>query len=107
MVVQKFFSFHHSSLRNQFDVFLFTVIVVMLSFHSSFAQNKTEAVPQRGEPINIINADELEYSELGGQKTRKLTGNVQLQQKDVTLFCDFANNLLDSNIIIASGHVRI
>lgn len=61
----------------------------------------------RGEPINIINADELEYSAIGGTKIRKLTGNVQLQQKDATLFCDQANYFLDQNTIDAIGNVRI
>ena len=63
--------------------------------------------PGRGEPINIINADELEYSSLGGTRIRKLTGHVQLQQKDATLFCDQANYFLDQNTIDAIGNVRI
>lgn len=62
---------------------------------------------QPGQPINLINADELQYSQSGGVKLRKLTGNVQMQQNDVTLFCDQANQFLDQNTIDAMGNVRI
>src|SRR5882672_3528552 len=87
---------------------LLTLLIILIYASSADAQNKKQIdSTKRGEPINIINADELEYSELGGIRTRKLTGNVQLQQKNVTLYCDRANDLLDSNIIIATGNVRI
>src|ERR1043165_1097576 len=62
---------------------------------------------QQSQPINLINADELEYSELGGVKLRKLTGHVQLQQNDVTLFCDRSNQYLEQNLIDATVNVHI
>ncbi|HYV94417.1 MAG TPA: OstA-like protein [Chitinophagales bacterium] len=83
---------------------------MVLNIHYSpftFAQVKGSFHPEGSQPINLINADELEYSELGGIKLRKLTGNVQLQQNDVTLFCDQANQYLDQNLIDATGNVRI
>lgn len=61
----------------------------------------------QNQPINLINAEELEYSEQGGIKLRKLTGNVQLQQNDVTLYCDQANQFIEQNVVDATGNVRI
>lgn len=62
---------------------------------------------QTGEPIDIINANELQYNEEGSAAVRKLIGNVQLQQKDVTLFCDRADFYFDENIVDAFGNVHI
>jgi lipopolysaccharide export system protein LptA len=62
---------------------------------------------QTGEPINIVNADELQYNEEGNVAVRKLVGNVQLQQKDVTLFCDRADFYFQQNIVDAFGNVHI
>lgn len=62
---------------------------------------------QTGEPIEIVNADELQYSEQGGVPVRKLVGNVQLRQKDVTLFCDHADFYFDENRVDAFGNVHI
>ncbi|MFI5134506.1 MAG: OstA-like protein [Chitinophagales bacterium] len=105
-----FYDFHFLFSKNRRR---FILLVLLFTFHYSFAQqNKSAspaspAAPQQGEPIHIINADELEYTELGGVRMRKLTGNVQLQQKNVTLFCDQANYLLDQNTIDAAGNVHI
>src|SRR5438477_12620870 len=79
-------------------VLLFTFQFLLFTIHS-FAQT--------GEPINIINADELQYTEEGGVKIRKLTGNVQLKQNDVILFCDQANYFLEQNAVDATGNVHI
>ncbi|MEO6167638.1 MAG: OstA-like protein, partial [Chitinophagales bacterium] len=60
-------------------------------FHPSYSQT--------GDPIEIINADELQYSEVGGIALRKLLGNVQLQQKNVTLYCDQADFYFEENLV--------
>ncbi len=78
-----------------------------LAFFSACFFPHQNLFAQQGEPINIINADELEYTELAGTKIRKLTGNVQLRQNDVTLFCNQANYFLDENTVDATGNVRI
>lgn len=62
---------------------------------------------QTNEPINIINADELQYNEEGNVAVRKLIGNVQLQQRDVTLYCDRADFYFEQNIVDAFGNVHI
>lgn len=82
-----------------FNGFCLLLVMSILQSVRSFAQS--------GEPIEIINADELQYSESGGIGLRKLVGNVQLQQKDVTLFCDNADFFFDQNIVDAIGHVHI
>lgn len=85
----------------------FGVSSLQFAAWACFSAETGAGLPGRGELINIINADELEYSSLGGTRIRKLTGHVQLQQKDATLFCDQANYFLDQNTIDAIGHVRI
>lgn len=62
---------------------------------------------QTGEPIQIVNADELQYSEQSGIALRKLVGNVQLKQNNVTLFCDRADFYFDENLVDAFGNVHI
>src|SRR5437870_2115417 len=85
--------------------FYFLLPSIFYLLLSSCIHTSLEA--QQSQPINLINADELEYSELGGIKLRKLTGHVQLQQNDVTMFCDQANQYLEQNLIDATGNVRI
>jgi lipopolysaccharide export system protein LptA len=78
--------------------FLFVILFILLD---------TQAFSQTGEPIEIINAEELQYNEEGAAAVRKLIGNVQLQQNDVTLFCDRADFYFDENIVDAFGNVHI
>ncbi len=78
--------------------FLFVILFIFLN---------TQAFSQTGEPIEIINAEELQYNEEGAAAVRKLIGNVQLQQNDVTLFCDRADFYFDENIVDAFGNVHI
>jgi len=107
----KFNFFHFEFLSSKWAMrFFFLLSFFAAHFSSAQQKNSTSPssnAPQRSEPIHIINADELEYTELGGVRMRKLTGNVQLQQKDVSLFCDQANYLLDQNTIDATGNVHI
>jgi len=86
---------------------LFTLCYSLLTIFS-YAQTRVQPASQSsGEPIQIINADELQYSETGGVKLRKLTGNVQLKQNDVILFCNQADYFLDENVVDATGSVHI
>ncbi|MGB3075485.1 MAG: LPS export ABC transporter periplasmic protein LptC, partial [Chitinophagales bacterium] len=78
---------------------LFSLLFLLVLTLSAYAQT--------GEPIEIVNADELQYSEQGNIAVRKLVGNVQLKQKDVTLFCDRADFYFDENIVDAFGNVHI
>src|SRR6188474_2273907 len=86
---------------------LFTIHYSLFFLSENLLAQVRGQVTTQGQPINLINADELEYSESGGVKLRKLTGHVQLQQNDVTMYCDQANQLMDQNIIDAAGNVRI
>ena len=74
----------------------FILPVWMLLFCILFSNN---AFSQTGEPIDIINADELQYNEQGTVPVRKLIGNVQLQQKEVTLYCDRADFYFEQNLL--------
>ena len=80
--------------------------VLLIYFHPSYSQTVVRE-PVQGEPINIINADELQYNEEGNIAVRKLLGNVQLKQKDVTLFCDRADFYFEQNVVDAFGNVHI
>lgn len=95
---------------------LTSVFYLLTSIFFAYAQHDLSNVKVKkasgtaqtqSQPINLINADELEYSQSGGVKQRKLTGNVQMQQNDVTLFCDQANQFMDQNTIDATGNVHI
>lgn len=58
--------------------------------------------------IEIINANQFEHTTVGGQQVRKLTGEVQLQQKadEMTLWCDSAYYYLDKEIVEAQSRVH-
>lgn len=57
--------------------------------------------------VEIIHADYLRYSEIGGKRYTILSGDVQLKQEDVLMFCDSAKIQRDSNTVDAFGHVHI
>jgi len=92
--------FLYNNLPRILRFFLFPALYILFSCNDIIHA-------QQSQPINLINADELEYSQSGGVKLRKLTGNVQMKQNDVTLFCDQANQFMDQNTIDATGNVHI
>ncbi len=75
-------------------------LFVLLSFTNTQAQEQTKEV-------EIIHADYLRYSEIGGRRYTILSGDVQLKQDDVLMFCDSAKIQRDSNSVDAFGHVHI
>lgn len=56
--------------------------------------------------IQIEHADKLSYFEQEGRKYRKLIGAVRLRQENARMRCDSALQELDSNRVLAYGHVR-
>lgn len=59
------------------------------------------------ETIQVDHADQLQQREIEGQTLRILTGNVQLQQDDITLKCDSAVQYIQQNEIEAWDNVHI
>ncbi len=57
--------------------------------------------------VQIIHADFLKYTEMGGKRYTLLSGDVQLKQDDVLMFCDSAKIQRDENAVDAFGHVHI
>ncbi|MBX2908256.1 MAG: hypothetical protein KF706_01385 [Chitinophagales bacterium] len=81
--------------------FLFALIVF-----NSIVINCANAQEQTKE-VEIIHADLLRYLETDGKKYTVLSGDVQLKQDDVLMFCDSAKIQRDSNSVDAFGHVHI
>lgn len=72
------------------------------------------AIPTMAQPgtdpknrLEIISTDVFEFGEFGGEKIRKLLGNVHLMQDSTEMFCDSAYHYVDSNYVIAYSNVRI
>lgn len=78
------------------------VCFVLLTIQSNLllAQDSTKEV-------QIIHADYLKYDEVGNKRYTILSGDVQLKQEDVFMFCDSAKIQRDSNSVDAFGHVHI
>lgn len=79
-----------------------TVLLLLLlstSLSAVFGQGKST--------IDIEQAAELTYEEAGGERIRRLVGNVILKQEDVRLYCDSAFLYGDSKLAKAYGNVRI
>ncbi|WMJ71611.1 OstA-like protein [Cytophagaceae bacterium ABcell3] len=62
---------------------------------------------QKGDKIELIQAEELEGIEIDGLPVRKLRGNVIFKQDDVLMYCDSAYQYTKRNSIDAFGNVRI
>lgn len=62
---------------------------------------------QKKSKIEVLNADDFEYEDLGGHNVKRLIGNVQLKHDDALMFCDSAYIYSNSNTMDAYGHVRI
>ena len=77
----------------------FCIALFILVGLESYAQKKSK--------IEILNANVLEYEEVGGLKIKKLIGDVQLKHDDALMFCDSAYIYSNTNTMDAYGHVRI
>lgn len=62
---------------------------------------------QKKTKIKILNADVLEYKDLGDTKVKRLIGHVKLQHQNTILHCDSALFQENINKIFAQGHVHI
>lgn len=59
------------------------------------------------EQVQILNADTLDVSQVPGNATRRLVGNVRLKHKGALMFCDLAIQNASANVVEAYGNVRI
>jgi lipopolysaccharide export system protein LptA len=62
---------------------------------------------QKQSKIEILNANTLEFEDLGNEKIKRLIGDVQLKHDDALMFCDSAYIYSNSNTMDAYGHVKI
>ena len=67
----------------------------------------SEANAQKKSKIEILNANVLEYEELGGLNLKRLIGDVQLKHDDALMFCDSAYIYSNTNTMDAYNNVRI
>jgi lipopolysaccharide export system protein LptA len=77
-------------------IILHIAIILFLSA-SAFSQEKVE----------LKNADELKGTVIEGKNVREATGNVILQQGNITVYCNSATQFIDENVVELRGNVRI
>lgn len=65
------------------------------------------AIAKAQEPIQILNADQLEGFENDSMKLKRLTGNVQFKQNEMLMYCDRADFFDSENRVVATGHIQI
>ena len=76
---------------------LINIAVLLLVTATGFSQEKVE----------LKNADQLKGSVIEGKNVREATGNVILQQGNITVYCNSATQYLDENYVDLRGNVRI
>ncbi|WP_111628321.1 OstA-like protein [Larkinella arboricola] len=81
-------------------------ILVLLAGTAS-AQIGSPSAGGTNDLVILKRADQLEGLQSGTEEIRKLIGNVQLQQKNVLMYCDLAIQNLSTNVIEAYGNVRM
>jgi len=79
-------------------IHILVVFIFSSCFSSAFAQKKQ---------IRIEHADRLTYIKEQDGEVRKLVGNVELRQKNLTMFCDSALFYAGNNSVDAFGNVHI
>ena len=62
---------------------------------------------QKKSKIEILNANTLEFEDLGNERVKRLIGDVQLKHDEALMFCDSAYIYSNSNTMDAFGHVKI
>ncbi len=65
------------------------------------------SIAQKASKIEILNANTLEFEDLGNERVKRLIGDVQLKHDEALMFCDSAYIFSSSNTMDAYGHVRI
>lgn len=83
--------------------FIMSAVILIVGLQAQFAQNATES----GEPIELIWADEMAGSSVGGEKIREVSGSVHFRQGNVDIYCDRAIEFLDRNAADLVGSVVI
>ncbi|RRB07514.1 OstA-like protein [Larkinella rosea] len=83
------------------------VMLLVLLAGSANAQVGRLATDGTNDIVIIKRADQLEGLQSGTEEIRKLTGNVELQQKNMLMYCDRAIQNLTTNVIEAYGNVRM
>ena len=73
------------------------IVFLLLIAVSAFSQEKVE----------LKNADQLQGSVKDGKNVREATGNVILQQGNITVYCNSATQYIDDNMVDLRGNVRI
>lgn len=83
--------------------------LLLLSFSYCFfavAQQVDTTTSTDKKEVEILNADNLIFSEENGERITELTGNVQLRQDQILLFCDRAILTKSNNSFDAYGNVQ-
>lgn len=75
------------------------ILIITSCFLNSFSQKTT--------PVQIDQADALEYDEKIGKNVQRLIGNVKFTHENTTMTCDSAYFVGDSNIVRAFGLIHI
>lgn len=69
-----------------------------------YGQDNDDEAPKK---IEILNANTLKYERVGGEKIRKLIGDVKFQQEGVIMDCDSAYQYQDRSLIKAYDNIHI
>ena len=114
------YTHHNKTYINKLLIFLLITFLLLTGISEVYAQKKLPKFPQTSlssnndddEPedtttIHIINADVLEFEKLEDKEVKKLLGNVEVKQKDATLWCDSAHFYFTESQIKAYQNVHI
>ncbi|MCB0481515.1 MAG: hypothetical protein KDC83_08785 [Flavobacteriales bacterium] len=64
-------------------------------------------ISQESKKIEILQADDFYYDEIGGVKAKRLIGNVKIKHENTLMYCDSAYVYNATNDMSAFGHVHI
>lgn len=67
----------------------------------------SELIAQQKEKINIIHSNSLEYNKKVGEGVKRLIGDVVLEHKNATMYCDSAHLYSKQNIFLAYSNVHV
>jgi len=101
-----------SPTRTMFALWVWVTACVFFAPGLSWGQNNMVEAPQNEEnlqEIYIQHTDLLHFAKFGRDSVpiRKLIGNVALRQDSTYIYCDSALQFLDTNLVLARGHVVI
>jgi lipopolysaccharide export system protein LptA len=84
--------------------FLFSFFFSFFPFNA-YAQSTIKT--KKGNKIEILNANTLQFEERNGKKIKRLIGNVQLKHDNALMFCDSAYIFSKTNTMDAYSNVKI